>query len=200
VTQPAVNGQRIGVLGGTFDPVHIGHLVAGMNVRHELSLDLVLFVVAYQPWQKADRRVSPAADRFAMVEAALAGHDGLEASDLEIRRGGVSLTADTLTHLRHEDPDAELFLVIGRDQAGNLDTWERTEEIKALATLAIVGRPGASGDPPPGWNAVTVDMPLLDVSSSDLRERFAQGRPVGWLVPDAVERLARERGLYPSPG
>jgi nicotinate-nucleotide adenylyltransferase len=200
VTQPAVNGQRIGVLGGTFDPVHIGHLVAGMNVRHELSLDLVLFVVAHQPWQKADRRVSPAAERFAMVEAALEGHEGLEASDLEIRRGGVSLTADTLTELRAQAPDAQLFLIIGRDQAGNLDTWERTDEIRALATLAVVGRPGEGGDPPPGWDAVAVDMPLLDVSSSDLRARFAAGRPVHWLVPDAVERLARERGLYPSAG
>jgi nicotinate-nucleotide adenylyltransferase len=200
VTQPAVNGQRIGVLGGTFDPIHIGHLVAGLNVRHHLALDLVLFVVANEPWQKAGRRTSPAQDRLAMVEAALAGRTGLEASDLELRRGGVSLTADTLRELRGLHGDAELFLIVGRDQAGNLDTWERTEEIKELATLVVVGRPGAGGDPPPGWEPVFVEIPQLEVSGSDLRERFAQGRPVGWLVPEAVERMARERGLYPSAG
>jgi nicotinate-nucleotide adenylyltransferase len=194
-----VNDQRIGVLGGTFDPVHIGHLVTGLNVRHALSLDLVLFVVAHHPWQKADRDVSPSEDRLAMVAAALEGREGLVASDLEIRRGGVSLTADTLAELRSLHPGAELFLIVGQDQAGNLDTWERVEEIKALATLAVVRRPGSEGDAPPsGWKVVEVEVPLLQVSSSDIRDRFARGCPVDWLTPDAVVRIARERGLYPS--
>lgn len=199
MTQPAVNGQRIGVLGGTFDPVHIGHLVTGMSVRHALSLDLVLFVVAHHPWQKADRDVSPSDDRFAMVQAALRGRDGLEASAIEIEHGGVSYTADTLQTLRLRHPEAVLHLIVGQDQAGNLDTWERVDEIKALATLVVVRRPGSEGEaPPPGWTAVEVEVPLLEVSSSDLRRRLAQGAPVDWLTPDEVVRLARERGLYPS--
>ena len=201
MTQPAVNGQRIGVLGGTFDPIHIGHLVTGLNVRHELGLDVVLYIVAHDPWQKADRDVTPSDIRFQMVQAALAGREGLAASDLEIRRGGVSLTADTLGELRAANPDAELFLIVGQDQAGNLDTWERVEEIKELATLAFVRRPGSEGEePPPGWRAVKVDVPLLQVSSSDLRQRFAEGCPVDWLTPDPVVRIAREHGLYASRG
>ncbi|MEA3055756.1 MAG: nicotinate-nucleotide adenylyltransferase, partial [Actinomycetota bacterium] len=106
-----MRSQRIGLLGGTFDPVHIGHLVTGVNVRHALDLDVVLLVVANDPWQKADRDVTPARDRLSMVEAAVAGVDGLEASDVELRRGGVSYTADTLVELGAGG--AELFLILG---------------------------------------------------------------------------------------
>lgn len=193
--------QRIGVLGGTFDPIHVGHLVTGMNVRCELSLDLVLFVVAHDPWQKADRDVTPSADRLAMVEAAVAGHEGLEASAIEIERGGVSYTADTLAALRAGQPDVDLFLIVGQDQAANLHTWDRVDEIRALATLVVVRRPGSDGGlTPGGWRQVDVDVPRLEVSSSDLRARFGDGRPLDWLVPDGVVRLARERGLYRRPG
>jgi len=193
-----VKSQRIGVLGGTFDPIHIGHLVAGVNVRHQLSLDVVLFVVANDPWQKADRAVTPAGDRLAMVEAAVAGVDGLEASDLEIRRGGVSYTADTLAVL-DEEPRSQLFLILGSDAAANLPTWERIEEVRARARLVVVRRAGAEAAAPPvGWEHDTVDIPRLEVSSTDLRARFAEGRPLDWLVPDAVVRLAEERGLYRS--
>jgi nicotinate-nucleotide adenylyltransferase len=187
-----VNSQRIGLLGGTFDPVHIGHLVTGLNVLHELHLDRILFVVAHDPWQKADRDVTPAEHRLAMVEAAVAGVEGLEASSLEIDRGGVSYTADTLAALRGHD----LHLIVGQDQAANLDTWERVEEIRELATLVVVRRPGSRGGPPPGFRVVEVDVPQLDVSSSDIRARFCDGRPLRWLVPDDVVRYAAERGLY----
>ena len=197
MTQPPVNGQRIGVLGGTFDPIHIGHLVTGLNVRHELSLDVVLLVVAHDPWQKADRDVTPSEIRLEMVRAAVEGRDGLVASDLEIRRGGTSYTADTLRDLADAHPGAELFLIVGQDQAGNLDTWERVEEIRSLATLVVVRRPGSEGEEPPaGWRFETVEIPLLQVSSSDARDRFARGCPLDWLVPDEVVRIARERRLY----
>jgi nicotinate-nucleotide adenylyltransferase len=195
-----VNSQRIGVLGGTFDPIHIGHLVTGLNVRHQLSLDLVLFVVAHHPWQKADRDVSPSAVRFAMVAAAVGGHEGLEASDLEIERGGTTYTADTLTTLRERHPDAELFLILGQDQAANLHTWDRVDAVRSLVTLVVVRRPGSVGTPPrEGWRVVEVDVPSLDVSSSDLRARFSDGRPVDWLVPEPVVRIVEERGLYRLP-
>jgi nicotinate-nucleotide adenylyltransferase len=192
-----VNSQRIGVLGGTFDPIHIGHLVTGLNVRHQLHLDLVLFVVAHDPWQKADRDVSPSDVRFAMVSAAVGGHEGLEASDLEIQRGGTSYTADTVATLHERHPDASLYLIVGQDQAANLHTWERVDALRSLVTLAVVRRPGSSGEPPrDGWNVVEVDVPRLEVSSSDLRSRFAEGRPVDWLTPEPVVRIVEERGLY----
>ena len=134
-----------------------------------------------------------------MVQAALEGRTGLEASDLEIRRGGTSYTADTLGALQEEHPAADLFLILGADQAENLPTWERLEEIQQLATLAIVDRPGSgAGDPPAGFRVVRVEVPSLEVSSSDARARFCDGRPLDWLVPDPVIRIARERGLYGS--
>lgn len=201
MTQPPAMHQRIGLLGGTFDPVHIGHLVTGLNVRHLLDLDVVLFVVAHHPWQKADRDVTDSRHRFDMVAAAVAGHEGLEASDLEIRRGGRSLTADTLGDLATAHPGAELFLIVGRDQAANLDTWERVGEIQALATLVVVDRPGFAGmRSTGGWRVLEVEVPVLEVSSSDLRDRMAAGRPVDWLVPEESLRVARERGLYGLPG
>lgn len=199
MTQPAANSQRIGVFGGTFDPIHIGHLVAGMNVRHDLVLDLVLFVVAHDPWQKADQDVTSSEDRLQMVRLAVDGRKGLEACDVEIERGGTSYTADTLVTLRDRHPGAELFLIIGQDQAANLPTWDRIDLIRDQARLVVVRRPGAGGGSvPDGWEHLDVEIPLLDVSSSDIRERVAAGRPLDWLVPDRVVRYARERGLYRS--
>ncbi|MBV9255052.1 MAG: nicotinate-nicotinamide nucleotide adenylyltransferase, partial [Actinobacteria bacterium] len=118
--------MKLGVLGGTFDPVHIGHLVAAVNARHTLDLDQVLLVVANVPWQKAGARViTPAPDRLAMVRAAVDDVDGLEASDLEIARGGESYTVDTLAELQRIHPGAELYLIVGADLVAELDTWER---------------------------------------------------------------------------
>ncbi|MFN2608938.1 MAG: nicotinate-nucleotide adenylyltransferase [Acidimicrobiales bacterium] len=189
--------ERLGVLGGTFDPVHLGHLVAAVNVRCALGLDRLLLVVANQPWQKADRLVTPAADRLAMVAAAVAGHDGLEASDVEIARGGDSYTADTMRALADESPDRELFLVVGADVAAELPTWRRTEETAALATLVVVNRPGAPDvDPGPGWRTARVDIPGLEVSASDLRARAAAGLPLDFLVPAGAIDVIRRRGLY----
>ena len=137
-------GQRVGIFGGTFDPIHVGHLVAAVNAKDALGLDRVLLVVANVPWQKADlRAVSSAEDRLALVDAAVGDVPGLEASRLEIDRGGESYTADTLSELRQSGPNDELFLIVGWDVAGDLATWERHEEIQRLATLVVVNRPGA---------------------------------------------------------
>ena len=193
---------RIGVFGGTFDPVHIGHLVTAVNVRHALRLDRLLLVVAHDPWQKTGvgRQVAPAADRFAMVKAAVGDVEGLFASDIELRRGGPSYMADTLAEVAAGEPGAELYLVVGADAAAGLDTWQRPDEIRARATLAIVDRPGtARTEPPPGWRSERVEVPRLQVSSSDIRQRLADGAPLEWLVPDAVVRCIRERGLYAPP-
>jgi len=190
-------GERLGVFGGTFDPVHIGHLVAAVNARHLLGLDRVLFVVANRPWQKADRRVTPADQRFAMVEAAVAGDLGLEASRVELDRGGDSYTADTLRALVAEDSRRELFLVVGADVAADLGTWREVGIARDLATLAVVSRPGAPDvDPGPGWRVARVDIPHLDVSASDLRHRVAAGLPIDHLVPPGVIDHIRRLGLY----
>jgi nicotinate-nucleotide adenylyltransferase len=197
-------GQRIGVFGGTFDPIHVGHLVAAVNARHALALDRVILVVANVPWQKAgSREVTAAEDRFAMVQAAVGEVPGLEAGRHEIDRGGASYTADTLEALAEEGPDAELFLVVGWDVAGDLTSWERLEEVKDLATLVIVNRPGAGhprGLDDAGWRVVEVAVPNMEISSTDLRSRAADGRPLDYLIPEAAVRVIRDRGLYAGPG
>lgn len=191
-------GERIGVFGGTFDPPHVGHLVAAVNVRHDLALDRVLLVVANQPWQKVGTRpISPAADRLAMVEAAVEGVEGLEASDIEIERGGHSYTADTLATLASHEPDAELFLVLGADAAAGLGTWERAEEVRTGATLVVVDRPGAVAPAvPEGWHWMHAEVPRLEVSSTDLRDRVRDGRPLDYLLSPAVIACVQERRLY----
>lgn len=190
--------MRLGVLGGTFDPIHVGHLVAAVNVRHALALDRVLLVVANVPWQKVGgREVTPAADRLAVVEAAVGDVPGVEASDLEIRRGGTSYTADTLRELRAGHPGAELFLVVGSDVAASLDTWERIDVVRQLATLVVVNRPGTQLPAlDSSWRVETVEIPNLEISSTDLRARAADGRPLDYLIPASAVRCIRERGLY----
>jgi nicotinate-nucleotide adenylyltransferase len=197
-------GQRIGILGGTFDPIHVGHLVAAVNARHALGLDRVIMMVANIPWQKADTRpVSTAADRLALVEAAVGGVEGVEAGSLEVERGGESYTADTLGEMHRRHPGAELFLIIGWDVAPALTTWERYEEVQQLATLVVVNRPGS---PPPrqlteaGWRVLEVTVPNLEISSSDLRTRAADGRPLDYLIPAAGVRCIRSRGMYAGGG
>jgi nicotinate-nucleotide adenylyltransferase len=189
--------RRIGVLGGTFDPPHIGHLVTAINVADVLELDVVLMVVANEPWQKVDsRRISTASDRLAMVTAAVEGEDGVLASDLELRRGGPSYSVDTLRELRSAEPDAELFLILGGDAAAGLDTWDRPQELAELCRIVVVDRPGTLSDVPARFTAERVSVPRLEVSSTDLRERVRDGRPTRYLLPDAVISLIAERGLY----
>jgi nicotinate-nucleotide adenylyltransferase len=158
----------------------------------------VWLVVANEPWQKVGRRqVSPVSDRLAMVQAAAEGIEGVEVSDLEIRRGGSSYTADTLATLQAEDASRELYVVVGADAAAGLPTWDRAEEVRVGATMVLVDRPGApAGDLPAGWAFERVEIPRLDVSSTDLRARVADGRPIDGLVPVAVSSVIRERGLY----
>jgi nicotinate-nucleotide adenylyltransferase len=196
-----VAAVRIGVFGGTFDPPHVGHLVTAVDVRHALHLDEVLLVVANEPWQKlGSRPISPAADRLAMVEAAVAGVDGLTACDLEIVRGGHSYTADTLTELAEQHPGAALFLVLGADAASGLPTWERVEEVRSRASLVVVDRAGALPPAvPEGWDWTHVEVPRLDVSSTELRDRVADGRPLDYLLPRDVISCVRERHLYRGP-
>jgi nicotinate-nucleotide adenylyltransferase len=198
-----MSANRIGVFGGTFDPVHVGHLVAAVNARAALDLDQVLLVVANVPWQKVgDRTISNAADRFAMVEAAAASAEGVVASSIEIERGGSSYTADTLADLREVDPGAEFFVIVGADVVSGLDTWERVDEVRTGATLVVVNRPGSDAtslfEPleAAGWRVAAIEVPALEISSTDLRERARTGRPLDYLVPEGAIAVIRERGLY----
>ena len=190
--------ERIGIFGGTFDPVHSAHLDVADAVRSALGLSTVLLMVANDPWQKHDGRVlTPAEDRFAMVEAAAADRPGLEPSRLEIDRGGPTYTIDTVRQLLHDRPGADLVLVVGSDVVPGLTTWRDEPVLRTLVTLAVVGRPGAPAVAlPPGWTGVTVPSAPFDVSSTGLRERLESGREVDGLVPDAVIRCIEERGLY----
>lgn len=192
----AVVSERIGVFGGTFDPVHVGHLVAGVETRAALGLDRVLFVVAGDPWQKRGRVVASAVDRLALVTAAVADIDGLEVSDVEVRREGASVTADTLESLTA--PGRALFLILGADAVANMGTWKRLDETRHLATVVVIERAGDAHAEPPGagWRFERVEIPRLDVSSTDIRERLAVGRPADGLVPAAVMQVIRARGLY----
>ena len=197
-------GERIGIFGGTFDPIHVGHLVAAINAKHAVGLDRVVLMVANIPWQKAGVRVvSSAEDRLALVEAAVGDVPGLEAGSLEIERGGVSYTADTLAAMREVGPDDDLFLIVGWDAAGELQSWERQEEVKSLATLVVVNRPG-SGRPlaleADGWRVVEVTVPNLEISSTDLRARAADGRPLDYLIPEAAVHCIRQRRMYAGGG
>lgn len=188
---------KIGLFGGTFDPPHVGHLVTAVNVRHALQLDVVVLMVANVPWQKqGSRPISPAADRLAMVQAAVADVDGLLASDLEIRRGGASYTADTLAALAERHPGAILHTIVGDDAAAGITSWERHDEVVARSVLVVVDRPGAPVELPEQFDWVRVEVPRLEVSSTDLRARVRDGRPLDYLVTDPVLQIVRERSLY----
>ncbi len=189
--------QRIGVFGGTFDPPHVGHLVTAVNVRHALALDVVLLVVAGSPWQKEGTRpITSAQDRFAMTAAAVEGVVGLLACGLEVDRPGPSYTADTLAEVQSRYPGADLFTIVGDDAAAGLATWERFESVVRCSRLVVVDRPGVQVELPDLADWIRVEVPRLEVSSTDLRDRFVDGRPLDYLVTPPVLAVIVERGLY----
>jgi nicotinate-nucleotide adenylyltransferase len=196
--EPGATRERLGVYGGTFDPPHVGHVATAAIVRQALGLDELWLVVANRPWQKAGTRmVTPAADRLALAEAAVEGVEGVSVSAIEIERGGDSYTADTLATLEAQRPDRDLLVVVGADAAAGLPTWERADEVRAGAQMVLVDRPGLpSAGLPAGWPFVRVEVPRLDVSSTDLRDRVRRGLPIDGLVPPAVRAVIDERGLY----
>ena len=188
---------HIGVFGGTFDPPHVGHLVTAVNVGYALRLDRVILMVANVPWQKVGMRaITPAADRLAMVQSAVADVSRLEAGDQEIRAGGESYTADTLARLVEEHPGVVLHTIVGDDAAAKIRTWERVDEVLALSRMVVVDRPGDKVELDESIDWIHVEVPRLEVSSTDLRERCADGRPLDYLVTDPVLDVIRARGLY----
>ena len=194
--------ERIGILGGTFDPPHEGHVAAAKTALDHLRLDRLLLVVANDPWQKSGQRaISDVEDRLALTEALAEEVPGTEVSRLEIDRGGPSYTVDTVEAVRAEAAGrghrAELFLVVGADLVDELETWHRAADLKDLVTLAVVSRPSSPRPkPPPGWRTLWLDGPQVTVSSSEVRDRLVAGDPVDGMVPAKVIRCIRRRGLY----
>lgn len=194
-TDPSL--RRVGLFGGTFDPPHVGHLVTAVNVRHALDLDLVILMVANVPWQKeGSRTITPAPDRLAMVEAAVRDVAGLEPGRQEIEMGGPSFTADTLAVLADQFPLAEFFTIIGDDAAAGLRTWTRWQEVVDRSQLVVVDRPGEPVDLDGDIDWIRVEVPRLEVSSTDLRARFTDGRPLDYLVTEPVLGVIRSSDLY----
>ena len=191
---------RLGLLGGTFDPPHVGHLAAAKAVRDTMGLDRVDFLVANDPWQKSsDREVSPAALRLEMVHALVEGQTGLGVDDREIRRGGLTYTVETLEELVKEQPDTEVFLVVGQDTANRIGTWHRYEEVLGLSTLVIVNRVENNSQLPEvlsGARVHNVSMPLVDVSSTSIRAKVASGEDIASLTSESVAAVVRRNGLY----
>ena len=197
---PNPSRLRLGLLGGTFDPPHVGHLAAAKAVRDTMGLDRVDFLVANDPWQKSsDRVVSPAALRFEMVQALVDGQAGLGVDDREIRRGGLTYTVETLEELAKEEPDTDVFLIVGQDTANRIGTWHRYEEVLALSTLVIVNRVENNFQLPEvlsGARVHNVSMPLVDVSSTGIRAKVASGEDIASLTSESVAAVVRRHGLY----
>ncbi len=200
--------MRIGIFGGSFDPVHLGHLLLAETCREQARLDQVWFMPAASPPHKRRNVLSPAKDRLEMLRLAIGGHAGFQVSTLEVDRGGVSYTVDTLRQLREQHGSDELFLLMGGDTLADLPKWREPAEILTIATPVVVQRHGA---PVPNFAVLTalvdsarlatfseyiVEMPVVEISSTELRERVKSGRSIRFRTPRAVEKFIEAQKLY----
>jgi nicotinate-nucleotide adenylyltransferase len=197
--------RRLGVMGGTFDPIHNGHLVAASEVADRFGLDEVAFVPTGQPWQKRERLVTAAEDRYLMTVIATAANPRFSVSRVDIDRGGATFTKDTLRDLAALNPDTDLFFITGADALGSILSWQNWEDLFSMARFIGVSRPGYELDgehiaaamkelPPDALSLV--EVPALAISSTDCRRRAEAGRPIWYLVPDGVVQYVSKRGLY----
>jgi nicotinate-nucleotide adenylyltransferase len=190
--------RRIGIMGGTFDPVHHGHLVAASEVQSRFRLDEVIFVPTGTPWQKSDRSVSASEHRYLMTVIATASNPGFSVSRVDIDRGGQTYTVDTLRDLRNAYPDADLFFITGADALEQILSWHEAGELFQLAHFIGVNRPGYHLDDEhlPRGSVSLIEVPAMAISSTDCRARVAGGQPVWYLVPDGVVQYITKTGLY----
>jgi nicotinate-nucleotide adenylyltransferase len=188
-------------MGGTFDPIHHGHLVAASEVQSWFGLDEVVFVPTGAPWQKADRQVTEAEHRYLMTVIATAANPRFTVSRVDIDRAGPTYTIDTLKDLAAQLPDAELYFITGADALADIFTWREADELFELANFVGCTRPGYTMDEEtlgaiPADRVTIIEIPALAISSSDCRERKRRGEPVWYLVPDGVVQYISKRGLY----
>jgi nicotinate-nucleotide adenylyltransferase len=193
-----MSGRRLGVMGGTFDPIHHGHLVAASEVQARFGLDEVVFVPTGIPWQKDMREVSPTEDRYLMTVIATASNPRFSTSRVDIDRRAPTVTVDTLTDLRTQFPNQEMFFITGADALAQILSWKRVEELFDLAHLVAVTRPGfdLDGKHLPERAVSLVEVPAMAISSTDCRQRVRRGQPVWYLVPDGVVQYISKRNLY----
>jgi nicotinate-nucleotide adenylyltransferase len=196
-------GTRIGIMGGTFDPIHNGHLVAASEVAALYDLSEVIFVPTGQPWQKTDREVTEAEDRYLMTVLATATNPAFSVSRIDIDRPGLTYTIDTLRELREDHPDAELFFITGADALAQILDWRSADEVFSMAHFVGVTRPGyelALDERFPQGTVSLLEIPALTISSSDCRNRVSRAMPIWYLVPDSVVRYIDKRHLYRDKG
>lgn len=197
--------RRIGVMGGTFDPIHHGHLVAASEVAHRFNLDDVVFVPTGEPWQKDTRKVSPAEDRYLMTVIATASNPRFSVSRVDIDRPGNTYTVDTLKDLREQrGENVDLFFISGADAIRQILTWRGADELFDLAHFVGVTRPGVPMTADdlahlPAGKVTLLEVPALAISSTDCRDRTRAGQPIWYLVPDGIVQYIAKRGLYPQP-
>lgn len=196
--QQAIKKPRIALYGGAFDPVHRAHLTVARAAQSQASLDQVVFIPATQSPLKMHGPVAGDAERLEMLELALAGETGFVVDDSELRRGGVSYTIDTVREYKAHAQEAELFWIIGGDQLGQLDLWHAIEDLAQQVTFLVLARPGYKLSAPeiPGLLWKQVEAPLMEESSTQIRERIAKAQSVAGLLPESVEAFIQEKGLY----
>lgn len=187
-------GMRVGILGGTFDPIHIGHLIAASSVYETLNLDSVVFMPAGDPWQKRDRELSTGQQRLEMVKLAIADDVRFSASDIEINRSGPTYAIDTIREWNSANPDDELFWIVGSDALSGIPTWHEWEAFVSEVTIVAVNRVGQNDSVP--FNFVSVDMPEVRISATELRDRFTNKQDTQYLVPQKVNEYISDQGLY----
>lgn len=196
--------ERIGVFGGSFDPVHLGHLILAETAREQVRLDRVIFIPAGYQWRKADRDMAPAQQRLDMVRLATEGEPHFEVSTIELERDGPSYSNVTLEAVQEANPGADLFFILGRDALADLPHWHAPQRVVELATLLVAGRPEGHGSEAPQTvslgdlpaRIVWVDMPAIEISATDIRERVESGRSIRYLVPDSVRDYIAVNSVY----
>ena len=191
--------RRVGIMGGTFDPIHHGHLAAASEAASHCGLDHVIFVPTGDPWQKSEQTVTSAEHRYAMTVLATAGRSDFSVSRVDVVRSGPTYSVDTLRDLRRLHPEDDLFFITGADTLAKVMTWKAVEEVFSLAEFITVNRPGYvvdDADLPPHATVTQVEMPDLDISSTDCRRRASEGEPIWFLVPDGVVRYVDKHRLY----
>jgi len=186
--------MKVGILGGTFDPIHIGHLIAASSVYEALDLETVVFIPAGDPWQKRGRELSSGQQRLEMVRLAIAGNDRFQASDIEIARSGATYAIDTVREWKKLNPADEIFWIVGSDALSGIPSWHEWESFVSEVTIVAVNRIGQN-DPVP-FDFVSVEMPEVRISATELRDRFTNRLDTQYLVPQKVSQYISDQGLY----